>query len=900
MSHYDYGNMLALLGLTVRNLLDDIHAPFPFTAPSRPPSPTCKSCPHPTHTTATTILRRCEGPGFLSALSLVSTYDYIRHPELLQIVFRGLYPRFFDSYPAVEAQLFAMSRLLPHLDLYNHFSAAHPTATAPGAIYSTLTQALVPRFNLPSSSDLLTAPLPLLSDACYPPPPTGAGEGRLVVPQSAVCFFRDVLWLVRGAQLLGARRMVVEGGGVPASPFGVEVLEEGIRLLSPHRPLPLLDVPAMPSRISLSGPLDAHFLCFCDGAPGRLVAYQLIQHPRLSSVLVGASCAVEHRGLQAYLLGRVLSEVFLSDPPRRGLASLHRYFVLLRGYYAVCGAYVELATGPLEGGEGAKPEEVVWWAQAGAFLEPLTRLLASFLDHWLADHPPAESRAGAGEPKELMGLAEVLKAAFALWSRLPAARRSSFGTEILRGVLETARQAAPLGSGLRTAAQALGRLLTSVHPSLLLAATSWDALLVPDKRGPSGSAAASLPIGFTVPPSWLHPARATWRVRVSLTPDRIACSSPDQSSSPLQQPSQQPTRPLPPLVPFPALLTDPLAWALQPRMAPWVPKKESGTPGAIATLSFDLWHGVTLGDALRTVQWDRWKELLGKEAVSPDLSALYGCITSPSFGALPVQSLQHTLLDQSAASLAEIRAKSRPYLIHPGDSHSAVDAPIQLLMQVPDTHPSARGWWLLGVELTPGWVDPAHPVACDLGVTIWAIAEGGVEWAEAARWLELFVGWLAPSSPSPSEQQPMPKNKGKGGKNRRKGKNENELEKRELIFKEEGQVYAQVLKMLGNGRLEAHCFDGHNRQCHIRGKLRKKVWVNTGDIILVGLRDYQDDKADVILKYTSDEARKLKEYHEIPDSAQIVESEVFGDEGEDVAVEFGDEPEQEEVNIDDL
>ena len=35
--------------------------------------------------------------------------------------------------------------------------------------------------------------------------------------------------------------------------------------------------------------------------------------------------------------------------------------------------------------------------------------------------------------------------------------------------------------------------------------------------------------------------------------------------------------------------------------------------------------------------------------------------------------------------------------------------------------------------------------------------------------------------------------------------------------------YAQVLKMLGNGRLEAYCFDGSNRLCHIRGKLRKKA-----------------------------------------------------------------------------
>ena len=80
---------------------------------------------------------------------------------------------------------------------------------------------------------------------------------------------------------------------------------------------------------------------------------------------------------------------------------------------------------------------------------------------------------------------------------------------------------------------------------------------------------------------------------------------------------------------------------------------------------------------------------------------------------------------------------------------------------------------------------------------------------------------------------------GKGGKNRRRGKNENETEKRELVFKEDGQEYAQVLKMLGNGRLDAMCFDGIKRLCHIRGKLRKKVWINTGDIILLGLRDYQ-------------------------------------------------------------
>lgn len=84
--------------------------------------------------------------------------------------------------------------------------------------------------------------------------------------------------------------------------------------------------------------------------------------------------------------------------------------------------------------------------------------------------------------------------------------------------------------------------------------------------------------------------------------------------------------------------------------------------------------------------------------------------------------------------------------------------------------------------------------------------------------------------------------------------------------------YAQVIKMLGNGRLEALCFDGEKRLAHIRGKLRKKVWINQGDIILLSLRDYQDEKGDVILKYSADEARSLKAYGELPETAKINET----------------------------
>jgi len=104
-------------------------------------------------------------------------------------------------------------------------------------------------------------------------------------------------------------------------------------------------------------------------------------------------------------------------------------------------------------------------------------------------------------------------------------------------------------------------------------------------------------------------------------------------------------------------------------------------------------------------------------------------------------------------------------------------------------------------------------------------------------------------------------------------------------LKEPGQEYARVVRMLGNGRLEGACFDGKTRLCHIRGKMIKKVWVVQGDIILVGLRDYEDAKADVILKYRADEARKLKQQGHIPDNAAINTSEKI-EEIDDVGFDF--------------
>ena len=128
----------------------------------------------------------------------------------------------------------------------------------------------------------------------------------------------------------------------------------------------------------------------------------------------------------------------------------------------------------------------------------------------------------------------------------------------------------------------------------------------------------------------------------------------------------------------------------------------------------------------------------------------------------------------------------------------------------------------------------------------------------------------------------MPRAQGTGGNKRKKGK-KFDMDERELIFKEEEQEYAQIIRLLGDSRMELNCFDGVKRIGIIRGKIKKRVWMGQGDIVLVSLRDFEDDKCDILHKYQVEEVMKLKKEGEVPDSIKLPAAENQDDDidGED-------------------
>lgn len=85
--------------------------------------------------------------------------------------------------------------------------------------------------------------------------------------------------------------------------------------------------------------------------------------------------------------------------------------------------------------------------------------------------------------------------------------------------------------------------------------------------------------------------------------------------------------------------------------------------------------------------------------------------------------------------------------------------------------------------------------------------------------------------------------------------------KREMIYPDEHeQEYAIVQEMLGNGRVRVLCNDKTTRIGRICGSMRKyksKVIIESGDLVIISLREYEKDKVDIVHKYAFEEANDL-------------------------------------------
>ena len=73
------------------------------------------------------------------------------------------------------------------------------------------------------------------------------------------------------------------------------------------------------------------------------------------------------------------------------------------------------------------------------------------------------------------------------------------------------------------------------------------------------------------------------------------------------------------------------------------------------------------------------------------------------------------------------------------------------------------------------------------------------------------------------------------------------------------EILGVLQQGLGGSRVKVICLDGKTRVCRIPGRLKRKLWVREGDIVLVEPWEYGgNEKGDIIYKYTSSQVNWLK------------------------------------------
>lgn len=72
------------------------------------------------------------------------------------------------------------------------------------------------------------------------------------------------------------------------------------------------------------------------------------------------------------------------------------------------------------------------------------------------------------------------------------------------------------------------------------------------------------------------------------------------------------------------------------------------------------------------------------------------------------------------------------------------------------------------------------------------------------------------------------------------------------------EVLGILEQRLGASKMLVKCFDGHTRTCRVPGRLKRRLWLREGDVVLVEPWEYEgNEKGDVIFKYNPTEVQWL-------------------------------------------
>ncbi len=73
-----------------------------------------------------------------------------------------------------------------------------------------------------------------------------------------------------------------------------------------------------------------------------------------------------------------------------------------------------------------------------------------------------------------------------------------------------------------------------------------------------------------------------------------------------------------------------------------------------------------------------------------------------------------------------------------------------------------------------------------------------------------------------------------------------------------GEVIGRVSQRYGGARMEVVATDGKKRNCRVPGRYKRALWLRPGDIVLITPWPDDNEKADIIFKYSSSAINQLR------------------------------------------
>lgn len=84
-----------------------------------------------------------------------------------------------------------------------------------------------------------------------------------------------------------------------------------------------------------------------------------------------------------------------------------------------------------------------------------------------------------------------------------------------------------------------------------------------------------------------------------------------------------------------------------------------------------------------------------------------------------------------------------------------------------------------------------------------------------------------------------------------------------------GEVFGIANQLLGAARIRVMCEDNIARMGRITGKMKKKMWIREGDLLILRPWGFQEGKADILFRYSRTQAQYLARRNLLPPSVNL-------------------------------